>query len=71
MRQRRRLRGSRQAATVAEIGAWELADARLAALLDGYALSHRPDPRTPPARAAPLPHLAQTFRRWYLMGRLR
>ncbi|MGW1482406.1 phytoene desaturase family protein [Streptomyces rubiginosohelvolus] len=71
VRQRRLLRPARQAATVAEIGAWELADPRLAALLDGYALAHGLDPRTAPASAALLPYMEQTFGSWYVMGGMR
>ncbi|PCG83850.1 phytoene dehydrogenase [Streptomyces sp. WZ.A104] len=71
LRQRRLLRGARQAGTVAEIGAWELADPRLAALLDGYALSYGLDPRTAPASAALLPYMEQTFGSWYVMGGIR
>ncbi len=70
LRQRRLLR-TRQAATVAEIGAWELGDARLAALLDGYALSYGLDPRTAPASAALLPYMEQSFGSWYVMGGMR
>jgi len=70
LRQRRLLR-TRQAATVAEIGAWELADTRLAALLDGYALSYGLDPRTAPAGAALLPYMEQTFGSWYVLGGMR
>ncbi|MEV6418941.1 NAD(P)/FAD-dependent oxidoreductase [Streptomyces sp. NPDC051662] len=71
VRQRRLLRGARQATTVAEIGAWELADPRLAALLDGYALSYGLDPRHAPASAALLPYLEQTFGSWYVGGGMR
>ncbi|MFI5755326.1 phytoene desaturase family protein [Streptomyces sp. NPDC051569] len=71
VRQRRLLRGARQATTVAEIGAWELADPRLAALLDGYALSYGLDPRHTPASAALLPYLEQTFGSWYVRGGMR
>ncbi|MFE1962857.1 phytoene desaturase family protein [Streptomyces sp. NPDC059479] len=71
VRQRRLLRGARRAATVAEIGAWELADPRLAALLDGYALSYGLDPRHAPAGAALLPYLEQTFGSWYVRGGIR
>ncbi|WP_202546295.1 FAD-dependent oxidoreductase, partial [Streptomyces sp. SID2119] len=70
LKQRRLLR-TRQAATVAEIGAWELADARLAALLDGYALSYGLDPRTAPSSAALLPYMEQSFGSWYVMGGMR
>ncbi|MET8706371.1 phytoene desaturase family protein [Streptomyces californicus] len=71
VRQRRLLRPARQAGTVAEIGAWELADPRLAALLDGYALAHGLDPRTAPASAALLPYMEQTFGSWYVEGGMR
>ncbi|MEV7405439.1 NAD(P)/FAD-dependent oxidoreductase [Streptomyces sp. NPDC091267] len=68
---RRLLRPARQAATVAEIGAWELADPRLAALLDGYALSYGLDPLHAPASAALLPYMEETFGSWYVIGGLR
>ncbi|MEI7029749.1 NAD(P)/FAD-dependent oxidoreductase [Streptomyces pratensis] len=71
LRRRRLLRGPRQAGTVAEIGAWELADPRLAALLDGCALAYGLDPRSAPASAALLPYMEQTFGSWYVMGGLR
>ncbi|MFF2526727.1 phytoene desaturase family protein [Streptomyces liangshanensis] len=71
VRHRRLLRGARRAATVAEIGAWELADPRLAALLDGYALAYGLDPRRAPAGAAVLPYLEQTFGSWYVGGGMR
>ncbi|MFD7088634.1 phytoene desaturase family protein [Streptomyces sp. NPDC059896] len=71
VRRRRLLRGVRQATTVAEVGAWELADPRLAALLDGYALSYGLDPRHAPAGAALLPYLEQTFGSWYVGGGMR
>ncbi|MFJ2114200.1 phytoene desaturase family protein [Streptomyces sp. NPDC087850] len=71
VRQRRLLRGARQASTLAEIGAWELADPRLAALLDGCALSYGLDPRHAPASAALLPYLEQTFGSWYVRGGMR
>jgi phytoene desaturase len=70
-RQRRLLRGARQASTLAEIGDWELADARLAALLDGYALAYGLDPRHAPGSAALLPYLEQTFGSWYVEGGMR
>ncbi|MFE3018484.1 phytoene desaturase family protein [Streptomyces sp. NPDC059256] len=70
VRQRRLLR-SRQAGTVAEVGAWELGDARLAALFDAYALSYGLDPRSAPAGAALLPYMEQTFGSWYVTGGLR
>ncbi|MFD9225865.1 phytoene desaturase family protein [Streptomyces sp. NPDC060064] len=69
-RQRKLLR-SRQASTVSEVGAWELADPRLAALLEGYALSYGLDPRHAPAGAALLPYMEQTFGSWYVEGGMR
>ncbi|MFJ2588105.1 phytoene desaturase family protein [Streptomyces sp. NPDC087538] len=71
LRQRRLLRSARQAGTVAEIGAWELADPRLAALLDGYALSYGLDPLRAPAAAALLPYMEETFGSWYVSGGIR
>ncbi|MEV6264159.1 NAD(P)/FAD-dependent oxidoreductase [Streptomyces sp. NPDC051784] len=70
-RRRRLLRSARQAATVAEVGAWELGDPRLAALLDGYALSYGLDPRSAPAAAALLPYMEETFGSWYVAGGMR
>ncbi|MFI9587254.1 phytoene desaturase family protein [Streptomyces sp. NPDC052236] len=70
LRQRKALR-MRQASTVAEVGAWELAEPRLAALLDGYALAYGLDPRHAPAGAAVLPYMEQTFGSWYAEGGLR
>ncbi|MFE7772322.1 phytoene desaturase family protein [Streptomyces sp. NPDC057445] len=70
LRQRRMLR-TRQARTLAEVGAWELADARLGALLDAYALSYGLDPRHAPASAALLPYMEQTFGSWYVRGGMR
>ncbi|MEV3930734.1 NAD(P)/FAD-dependent oxidoreductase [Streptomyces sp. NPDC049944] len=71
VRRRRLLRGARQAGTPAEVGAWELADPRLAALLDGYALSYGLDPRRAPAAAALLPYMEETFGSWYVGGGMR
>ncbi|WP_345655429.1 NAD(P)/FAD-dependent oxidoreductase [Streptomyces tremellae] len=71
LRRRRLLRGARQAATLAEVGAWELGVPGLAALLDGYALAYGLDPRTAPASASVLPYLEQTFGTWYVRGGLR
>jgi phytoene desaturase len=68
LRQRRLLRSDRRAGTVAEVGAWELADSRLAALLDGYALSYGLDPLRAPAAAALLPYMEETFGSWYVSG---
>ncbi|MER5630806.1 NAD(P)/FAD-dependent oxidoreductase [Streptomyces nitrosporeus] len=71
VRRRRVLRSPRQASTLAGIGAWELSDPRLAALLDGYALSYGLDPRRAPAAAALLPYMEQTFGSWYVAGGMR
>ncbi|MEU0138178.1 NAD(P)/FAD-dependent oxidoreductase [Streptomyces sp. NPDC006296] len=71
VRSRRLLRPARQARTVAEIGAWELADPRLAALLDGHALAYGLDPRRAPASAAFLPYMEETFGTWYVAGGMR
>ena len=70
LRQRRMLR-TRQAATVAEVGALELADPRLAALFEGCALAYGLDPRRAPASAALLPYMEQTFGSWYVAGGMR
>ncbi|MFE3640304.1 phytoene desaturase family protein [Streptomyces sp. NPDC059169] len=70
LRQRRLLR-TRQAQTLAEVGAWELADPRLAALLDACALTYGLDPRRAPASAALLPYMEQTFGSWYALGGMR
>ncbi|MFI2213546.1 phytoene desaturase family protein [Streptomyces sp. NPDC020141] len=67
----RRLLRARQAATVAEVGAWELADPRLAALFEGCALGYGLDPRHAPASASLLPYMEQTFGSWYVAGGLR
>ncbi|MEV6160445.1 NAD(P)/FAD-dependent oxidoreductase [Streptomyces sp. NPDC052052] len=71
LRQRRLLRSARRADTVAEVGAWELPDPRLAALLDGYALSYGLDPLRAPAAAALLPYMEETFGSWYVQGGIR
>ncbi|NED14745.1 NAD(P)/FAD-dependent oxidoreductase, partial [Streptomyces sp. SID9124] len=68
---RRLLRPARRAGTVAEIGAWELADPRLTALLDGYALAYGLDPSRAPASAALLPYMEETFGTWYVSGGMR
>ncbi|MER6996263.1 NAD(P)/FAD-dependent oxidoreductase [Streptomyces sp. NPDC000410] len=70
VRQRRMLR-TRQARTLAEVGSWELADARLEALLGACALSYGLDPRHAPASAALLPYMEQTFGSWYVRGGMR
>jgi phytoene desaturase len=67
----RRLLRTRRAATLAEIGAFELRDPRLAALLEGHALAYGLDPRTAPASAAVLPYMEHAFGVWYVRGGLR
>ncbi|MFF4757473.1 phytoene desaturase family protein [Streptomyces sp. NPDC001292] len=67
----KRLLRARRAGTLAEIGAWELRDTRLAALLESHALAHGLDPRTAPASAAVLPYLDHAFGTWYVRGGLR
>ncbi|MGW0733341.1 phytoene desaturase family protein [Streptomyces sp. NPDC002851] len=68
---RRLLRADRRARTLAEVGAWELADPRLAAILESHALAYGLDPRTAPANAAVLPYMEQSFGVWYVRGGLR
>lgn len=68
---RRLLRPALRAGTVSQIGSWELADPRLAALLDGYALSYGLDPLRAPASAALLPYMEETFGSWYVSGGMR
>ncbi len=67
----KRLLRTRRAATLAEIGAWELRDERLAALLNSHALAHGLDPRTAPASAAVLPYMEHAFGTWYVRGGIR
>lgn len=67
----KRLLRTRQAGTLAEVGAWELRDPRLAALLESHALAYGLDPRTAPASAAVLPYLDHAFGTWYVRGGLR
>lgn len=67
----RRVLRTRRAGTLAEVGAWELRDARLAALLESHALAHGLDPRTAPAAAAVLPYMEFAFGTWYVRGGLR
>ncbi|WP_151479179.1 phytoene desaturase family protein [Streptomyces albicerus] len=69
-RQRRLLR-TRTARTLAEVGAWELADPRLAALLESHALAYGLDPRVAPASAAVLPYMEHAFGAWYVRGGIR
>ncbi|MHC0434141.1 phytoene desaturase family protein [Streptomyces sp. O3] len=68
---RRRLRRSRTATTLAEVGELELGDPRLAALLESHALAYGIDPRTAPANAAVLPYMEQSFGTWYVRGGMR
>ncbi|MFE1247882.1 phytoene desaturase family protein [Streptomyces sp. NPDC058735] len=67
----KRLLRTRRAGTLAEIGAWELRDPRLAALLESHALAYGLDPRTAPASAAVLPYMEHAFGTWYVRGGLR
>ncbi|MFI6283611.1 phytoene desaturase family protein [Streptomyces sp. NPDC051018] len=68
---RRALLRTRTASTVAEVGAWELSDTRLAALFEICVLGYGLDPRHSPAGAALLPYMEQTFGSWYVEGGLR
>ncbi|UJA07666.1 NAD(P)/FAD-dependent oxidoreductase [Streptomyces collinus] len=67
----KRLLRTRRAGTLAEIGAWELRDDRLAALLESHALAYGLDPRTAPASAAVLPYMEHAFGTWYVRGGVR
>ncbi|MEV5883222.1 NAD(P)/FAD-dependent oxidoreductase [Streptomyces sp. NPDC052020] len=67
----KRLLRTRRAGTLAEIGAWELRDARLTALLESHALAYGLDPRDTPASAAVLPYMEHAFGTWYVRGGLR
>lgn len=67
----KKLLRTRRAGTLAEIGAWELRDPRLIALLESYALAHGLDPRATPASAAVLPYLEHAFGMWYVRGGMR
>ncbi|MEV5428881.1 NAD(P)/FAD-dependent oxidoreductase [Streptomyces sp. NPDC052701] len=68
---RKRLLRTRRAGTLAEVGAWELRDPRLAALLESHALAYGLDPRVTPAGAAVLPYMEHAFGTWYVRGGLR
>ncbi|MFD8305626.1 phytoene desaturase family protein [Streptomyces sp. NPDC059690] len=68
---RKRLLRTRRASTLAEVGAWELRDPRLAALLESHALAHGLDPRVTPASAAVLPYMEHAFGLWYVRGGMR
>ncbi|NUP23961.1 MAG: NAD(P)/FAD-dependent oxidoreductase [Streptomyces sp.] len=67
----KRLLRTRRAGTLAEVGAWELRDPRLVALLEGHALAYGLDPRVTPASAAVLPYLEHAFGIWYVRGGIR
>ncbi|MFA3874387.1 phytoene desaturase family protein [Streptomyces sp. MMCC 100] len=64
----KRLLRTRRAGTLAEVGAWELRDPRLAALLESHALAYGLDARTAPANAAVLPYMEYAFGVWYVRG---
>lgn len=67
---KKRLR-TRRARTLAEVGAWELGDPRLTALLESHALAYGLDPRETPASAAVLPYMEHAFGTWYVRGGIR
>ncbi|MFH0176822.1 phytoene desaturase family protein [Streptomyces cacaoi] len=67
----KRLLRTRWAGTLAEVGAWELRDPRLTALLEGHALAYGLDPRVTPASAAVLPYMEHAFGTWYVRGGMR
>ncbi|MFI7411758.1 phytoene desaturase family protein [Streptomyces sp. NPDC049627] len=67
----KRLLRTRRAGTLAEVGAWELRDPRLVALLESHALAHGLDPREAPASAAVLPYMEHAFGTWYVRGGIR
>ncbi|MCT9008559.1 phytoene desaturase family protein [Streptomyces rhizosphaerihabitans] len=67
----KRLLRTRRAGTLAEVGAWELRDARLTALLESHALAYGLDPRVTPASAAVLPYMEHAFGTWYVRGGIR
>ncbi|MCI3154731.1 NAD(P)/FAD-dependent oxidoreductase [Streptomyces sp. GB4-14] len=67
----RRLLRLRRAATLSEVGDWELRDPRLRALLESHALAFGLDPRATPASAAVLPYMEHAFGTWYVRGGLR
>ncbi|MFG3548612.1 phytoene desaturase family protein [Streptomyces sp. NPDC047725] len=67
----KRLLRTRRAGTLAEVGAWELRDPRLVALLESHALAYGLDPRTVPANAAVLPYMEHAFGMWCPRGGLR
>jgi phytoene desaturase len=67
----KRLLRTRRAGTLAEVGAWELRDPRLTALLESHALAYGLDPRVTPASAAVLPYMEHAFGIWYVRGGMR
>ncbi|MGW3727640.1 phytoene desaturase family protein, partial [Streptomyces sp. NPDC000851] len=67
----KRLLRTRRAGTLAEVGAWELRDPRLVALLESQALAYGLDPRVAPAAAAVLPYMDHAFGTWYVRGGIR
>ncbi|MFI1720063.1 phytoene desaturase family protein [Streptomyces sp. NPDC020489] len=67
----KKLLRTRRAGTLAEVGAWELRDARLTALLESHALAYGLDPRVAPASAAVLPYMEHAFGTWYVRGGIR
>lgn len=67
----KKLLRTRRASTLYEIGAWELRDERLAALLNSHALAYGLNPRDTPASAAVLPYLEHAFGTWYVRGGIR
>ncbi|MFJ7072670.1 phytoene desaturase family protein [Streptomyces sp. NPDC098781] len=67
----KRLLRTRRAGTLAEVGAWELRDPRLVALLESHAVAYGLDPRETPASAAVLPYLEHAFGTWYVRGGIR
>ncbi|WP_407110126.1 phytoene desaturase family protein [Streptomyces sp. DSM 116494] len=67
----KRLLRTRTAGTLAEVGAWELRDPRLTALLESHALAFGLDPRVTPASAAVLPYMEHAFGTWYVRGGMR
>ncbi|WP_171115348.1 MULTISPECIES: NAD(P)/FAD-dependent oxidoreductase [Streptomyces] len=67
----KRLLRTRRAGTLAEVGAWELRDPRLIALLESHALAYGLDPRVAPASAAVLPYMEHAFGTWFVRGGIR
>ncbi|MBB5933465.1 phytoene desaturase family protein [Streptomyces zagrosensis] len=58
-------------APLAKVARRELADPRLAALLESHALAYGLDPRHAPASASVLAYMEQTFGSWYARGGMR